>query len=214
MEGVSDDAAILMLSTTSQAAGPIDSTAWDPDIEAQIIARAQADRRAFAAIYRAYYPGVAGYLYRRVRDEHVAEDLAAETFIKAMNGLRKYEPRGLPLKPWLLRIATNEAHRWAKRRSRRRAESSGASAAQMKDVLPSRDAGDRADRDEQAIVVEAFLSLSADHQDVLALHHLESMGVEQVGLVLRCRVGTVKSRLARAREAMRRELERRRFSHD
>lgn len=208
MDAVSDDAAILTLSHATQARA-VDRTAWDPDVEAQIIARAKADRRAFAAIYRAYYPGVVGYLYRRVGDEHLAEDLAAETFIKAMNGLRKYEPRGLPLKAWLLRIATNEAHRWARRRNRRRAESATTAAAQM----PARDGGG-ADRDEQAIVVEAFLSLSVDHQDVLALHHLESMGVEQVALVLRCRVGTVKSRLARAREAMRRELERRRFGHD
>lgn len=191
---VSDDAAILGLSPAGLIA-----LAWEPDREAELVARAKADPGAFAAIYRAYYAPVVGYLYRRVGDEHSAEDLAAETFIKAMRAIGRYEPRGLPLKAWLLRIATNEAHRRARRERRT--------------LPPARDAGAAtSDRDADRLrgVQEAFLTLPAKWQDVLALHHLEHLAVDQVALVLNCRAGTVKSRLSRAREALRRELERRR----
>ncbi|MCC6677383.1 MAG: RNA polymerase sigma factor [Phycisphaerales bacterium] len=214
---MSDDASNLSLHAglqqvlqASRVAGPTaqsDDAAWNPDMEAQIVARAKAEPRAFAAIYRAYYPGVVRYLFRRLGDEHTAEDLAAETFIRAMRSIGRYESRGLPLKSWLLRIATNEAHRWARRNGRR----AGVTGPAPEEATAPQA---RADADRLRVVQQAFLALPAKWQDVLALHHLEHLGVEQVALVLDCRAGTVKSRLSRAREALRRELERRRYTHD
>lgn len=188
-------------------AGPDINAALDTEAEHELIARAKSDPGAFAAIYRAHYAGVIRYLYRRTGDEHTAEDLAAETFIKALRSIGRYESRGLPLKSWLLRIATNEAHRWARRNVRR---AGAAGPAPEEAAAPEA----RADADRLRVVQQAFLALPARWQDVLALHHLEHLGVDQVALVLNCRAGTVKSRLSRAREALRRELERRRYTHE
>lgn len=199
---VSDDGAILSL---GPAAGLL-TRGWDAEPHEATVARARSDPEAFAAIYRAYYPAVVGYLYRRLGDVHTAEDVAAETFIRALRGIGRYEPRGLPLKAWLLRIATNEAHRRA-RRDRRLKERTPA-------TFTPAGAECRAGPDELRTVLAAFAALPARWQDVLALHHLEGLSMDQAALVLGCRPGTVKSRLARAREALRRELERRRYGHD
>lgn len=205
--GVSDDHGQLVLPAGLAAlarreeAGPSAG-----EFERQLIARAKAEPGAFAAIYRAHYPGVVRYLYRRVGDEHAAEDLAAETFVKAMRSIGRYESRGLPLRSWLLRIATNEAHRSARRAGRREAIDADGLA-----QLPARPGRDE---ERARVVMAALLALPARWQDVLALHHLEGLAVEQVAAVLRCRPGTVKSRLSRARGALRRELERRRYTHE
>lgn len=182
--------------------------AQNSEREHALVERAKADPGAFAAIYRAHYTGIVGYLYRRVGHEHTAEDLATETFIKAMRSLPRYQSRGLPLKSWLLRIATNEAHRWARRNRRR----SGSPPRNAGHEAPAHTA--RPDDERRRIVQEAFLALPAKWQDVLALHHLEGLGMEQAAMVLRCRAGTVKSRLSRARDGLRRELERRRYTHE
>lgn len=212
MDVVTDRSATLALSSALPAlSGSPLSEAWEPDVEAELVARAKRDRRAFAAIYRAHYVDVVRYLFRRVGHEQTAEDLATETFLKAMRNVKRYESRGLPIRAWLLRIATNEAHRWARRQGRRRVASLSAEHAAT--VRAGETARGIEQEDGVRVVLDALLALSADHQDVLALHHLEGLDVAQVALVLGCRVGTVKSRLARARDGLRRELERRRFIH-
>jgi RNA polymerase sigma-70 factor (ECF subfamily) len=73
-----------------------------------------------------------------------------------------------------------------------------------------------AETDRRAAMEEAqaaLLVLAPEHQAVVSLHYLESMSVDDVAVVLGCRVGTVKSRLSRARDAMRQELERRSNRH-
>jgi RNA polymerase sigma-70 factor (ECF subfamily) len=182
-----------------------------PD-EASLIARAQqGDEAAFAGLYRAHYPTVIGCLYRRTGDAHTAEDLAGDTFLAAFKALPKYRITQVPLKMWLLRIATNVANRWAGQRSKLglvRVVSAEASDR----LAPPADA----ETDRRAAMEEAqaaLLALAPEHQAVVSLHYLESMSVDDVAAVLGCRVGTVKSRLSRARDAMRQELERRSNRH-
>lgn len=182
--------------------------------EAGLVARAQrGDEAAFAHLYRAHYAAVVGCLYRRTGDTHAAEDLAGDTFLAAFKALPNYRVTQVPLKMWLLRIATNVANRWAGQRSKlglvRVVSADGAAESS---VAPPADA----QAEHRAAMEEAqaaLLALAPEHQAVVSLHYLESMSVEDVAATLGCRVGTVKSRLSRAREAMRRELERRSNRH-
>lgn len=171
------------------------------DDERALIARAARDPEAFGALYRAHYRPVAGYLYRRVGDAHEAEDLAGEVFIAAWRSIGRYRLRGVPFRAWLLRIATNAANRHV-RRTRRREQVHRAGA---REGSPMPAGAVEEVEEAQA----ALLALSPAHQSVLVLFHVEGLSVEQTAQVLGCREGTVKSRLARAREALREELERR-----
>ncbi|GJM19131.1 MAG: DNA-directed RNA polymerase sigma-70 factor [Phycisphaeraceae bacterium] len=168
--------------------------------ERSVIDAAPRDPGAFSRLYRTHYRAVAGYLYRRTGDAALAEDLAAETFIAAWRALPRYRHRGVPFRSWLLRIATNQANAAARSvRPRRAAEQSASVPAHTQPC----------EADEQADAVHrAMHALTPEHQTAIALVYFESMTVAQAGAVLGVPAGTVKSRLARARDALRAELER------
>lgn len=170
--------------------------------EAALIERCRTDRSAFAAVYRAHYGTIVGYLFRRTGDRHVAEDLAAETFIAAMGSIHRFRVGKAPLRSWLYRIATNQANRWAKsqRRSVPAAQESESPAAA--DALGA--------SEELARARAALLCLKPSEQSVLALHYFEGLGVAEIARALGWREGTVKSTLSRGRESLRRELAQRR----
>jgi RNA polymerase sigma-70 factor (ECF subfamily) len=60
-----------------------------------------------ASLYEEYYDRIAHYVYVRIGDKSKAEDIASEVFLKALESLRKYEERGLPMQAWLFKIAHN-----------------------------------------------------------------------------------------------------------
>ena len=176
----------------------------EADDERDLIERAKRDREAFAALYQHHYPMLVDYVYRRTGDVHTTEDLVADVFVIVLRSLSGYRYRGVPLRYWLLRIATRTVNRWAGRHRRR--FHSPLDADQMADRVESPLGG----RSEAEPVQRALLTLKPKYQAVLALYHLQGLSVRETAAVLGCREGTVRSRLARARDALRKELERRR----
>ena len=172
------------------------------DAEVDLVERAKHDRNAFAQLYRIHYPIVAGYLYRRTGDIHVAEDLVSEVFITVLRYLPRYRHRNIPFKYWLYRIATNTANRWAKKHRR-----------MMKTIdcgetiVDPVSENDKNTNNESMRATRALLQLPPNFQSVLALYHIEELSIDQISLVLKCRPGTVKSRLSRARQALRIKLQ-------
>lgn len=76
--------------------------------ERELIGRAKEyDPVAFAQIYECYYQGIYNYVYYRVGDSGLAEDLTADVFIKVMEGIETFTFRGAPFAAWLYRIAGN-----------------------------------------------------------------------------------------------------------
>jgi RNA polymerase sigma-70 factor (ECF subfamily) len=168
--------------------------------EVLLIERAQRDRAAFAELYRLHYAAIGGYLYRRCGDVHATEDMLAETFLSALRALPRFRPGGVPFRHWLYRIATNVANRRARRLRRRPMPLEEPHELVDPSSQPDAPAFDRD-------LVAAVLALPAAQQAVLALHYVEGLSVGEVASVLRCRPGTVKSRLARARDALARRLD-------
>lgn len=176
---------------------------WPADDERVLVERACVDRAAFALLYRRHYPGLVAHIRRRTGDLHLAEDLAADVFLAALKALHNFRYCGISVRCWLLRIATNAVNRWARRRRR---------------TTPLEHAPESADpaSPRDALAVEqaqrALLAIAPHYQAVLTLHYLEGLPVLEIAAILGRRVGTVKSRLARAREALRAELCQRRES--
>jgi len=81
----------------------------DPDLsrEAALVRRAADDPESFARLYDAYLDRVYRYAFRRLQNHADAEDLTAQTFRRALEGLPRYEWRELPFGAWLFRIAHN-----------------------------------------------------------------------------------------------------------
>jgi RNA polymerase sigma-70 factor (ECF subfamily) len=178
-----------------------------PPDEAALIARAGADPDAFALLVRRHYAAMADHLVRRTGDAHATEDLLSELFLAAYRGLGGYRDRGVPFRFWLYRIATRLANRWVRRNRRRFAPVDAAH-----DVAdPAACATVAAEaRDESERARALLLELAPRFQAVLALHYLEGLPIDDVAAVLDVRPGTVKSRLSRARDALRERMQPRR----
>ena len=167
-----------------------------PCPDAALAARAAGDPELFATLYRRHFEPVAGYLLRRTGNQALAEDLAADTFLAAWKALPTYQNSGIPFRAWLLRIATNRANAVARReRVRRRVL-----------AFLARSSPDRPPADDTEHLYTALARLRAEHQTVIALVHLEGLSVEQTARTLGLAEGTIKSRLHRAREALKHEL--------
>lgn len=185
----------------AEAAEPtVEEPAFAATEESRLIEAAKREPEALAQLYRRYHPLIARHVLRRVGQPAVAEDIVADVFLAMVRYLPRYRMGRTPFRAWLYRIATNRINRWA-RWQRRRAWQ------QLKHDVPGKadDANDR--HHEAAHVRAALLTLPVHFQSVLALHYLEELSVATIAEVLDCAEGTVKSRLARGRELLRKTLQ-------
>lgn len=85
-----------------------------------IIRAKSADPHALATIYERYSPAIYRYIYYRVGDVELAEDLHAEVFLRMIEGMERYEDRGWPISAWLYRIAHDRTIDSLRRKYRRK----------------------------------------------------------------------------------------------
>ncbi len=93
---------------------PVEQVGRLEDGEAALVAAAQADPAAFDALYRRYLARVYRYLRAHVGSDDEAADLTQQVFLKALDALPRYRPRGAPFTAWLFQIARHvaaDAHR-------------------------------------------------------------------------------------------------------
>lgn len=164
-----------------------------------LIARCRnGDGEGFAALVGRYERPIFNLAYRMLGDREEARDVAQAAFLKALEGLHRFDPR-YKFFSWLYRIAMNEALDVLGRRGRQ-TELTDVHAA---DDDPARDA-QTADLGER--VRSALGELGPDHRAVLVLRHYQELSYEEIGRILELPDATVKSRLFEARERMRTRL--------
>lgn len=145
---------------------------------------------AFSELFRRYSGPLYGFFRRRLDNASRAEELAQETFVAVLRGVERYEPRAT-LRTYLYGIAMRML--MAERRKFVRREPS-VPAPPDSPVEPCLDA---------AIWVQrAIEQLDADHRDILLLREYEQLTYEEIGALLHLPVNTVRSRLFRARTAL------------
>ena len=176
--------------------GPPQTGAAAPD--AAVIAQSLSRPEAFGAIFDRHFGAVHGYLARRVGNAR-ADDLASSTFVIAFDRRRQFRPDATTARPWLLGIATNLLRsEW---RAERRALDVLGRIAQPVQGFPSADEPAGAER-----LAQGLAELDSDQRDVLLLHAWEELSYEEIAAALAIPVGTVRSRLSRARARLRSAL--------
>ena len=177
------------------------------------VRRAQeGDVRAFEQLFQQYHRGIYNTIYQMTHNDADAADLTQEVFVRAYRALPRLQtPEAFT--SWLYRIAVNLSRNWLRDRGRVRVESleqpgeEGEEGNTREIADPNSDPAVLAQtRDMQERVQKAVAGLSPDHRRVVTLHHLEGMPVEEIARIMGCSIGTVKSRLSRAREHLRRKL--------
>ena len=175
------------------------------DSDASLVHLAAAGRvSAFPELMRRHGPAVHAYLARR-GGRDVADDLLSEVFLRAYSALRHYDERWADARPWLYGITRNVLREHWRRRS------SAAGLAQVALIAPDEDpwpdVDDRLDAAaRRPSLRRALTALPADDREVLLLVTWEGLTPAEVAVALGIPPGTARSRLHRARAAMRQLL--------
>ncbi len=174
---------------------------WSTTDGDHLVARAlEGDRAAQRSLFEQHQVEVYNYLRRRLRDDEAAADAAQTTFVRAFQHLGSLRSTR-SFRSWLFQIACNLVRDRAAIPPVQPLDE----AADAPD--PAADPAARVAQAELAAVVDrAVATLTEPHQEVVVLHHLQGLEVSEVAAALGLAEGTVKSRLARAREILRRRL--------
>jgi RNA polymerase sigma-70 factor, ECF subfamily len=154
------------------------------------------DQEAFAVLYRRYHPRVLAFLVQRVRDQHLAEDLAADTFTRALGALPELQVHG-ELDGWLFTIARNLMTDHFRRSETRRMSSVAHPGVATVDerspeAAPESTAVGRAD------VLDALRHLEPRHRAVIVHRVLLDLSVQDTATALGWHISMVKHQLRRA----------------
>jgi RNA polymerase sigma factor (sigma-70 family) len=166
------------------------------------------DRDAFAELYEEHARAVYNHAYRLTGDWSTAEEVMADTFLDAWRTRDRVEPDGGTLKPWLLGMATNKARNANRGTGRRLAFLARRPAPAPVADFADETAGRIDDARRLAAVRQAYGRLRRPEREVLALCVWSGLDYPQAAEALGVPVGTVRSRLSRARAALRRLTDR------
>jgi RNA polymerase sigma-70 factor (ECF subfamily) len=178
----------------------------------QLVERVQSgDKRAFDLLVLKYQHKIISLVGRYVKDHHEAMDVSQEAFIKAYRALANFRGDS-QFYTWLYRIAINTAKNYLVSRSRRPpdvdVEANEYGDYGSADVMADVDTPENLmARDQLQDKVFATLDkLPEDLKTALTLREFEGMSYEEIAQVMDCPVGTVRSRIFRAREAIDKEV--------
>jgi RNA polymerase sigma-70 factor (ECF subfamily) len=173
--------------------------------DTELIARSVTDPEVFAGLFDRHAVSVHRYLGRRVGD--LADDLLSETFLIAFRRRSSYRPEHVEVRPWLIGIATNVVHGHRRSEQRRYRALARASAEPPQTGSATDESHDRVVAESmRAPLAAALAGLKDRDRDVLLLFAWEQLSYEEIAAVLDVPVGTVRSRLNRARRQTRAAL--------
>ncbi len=185
----------------------------DREVDQQLVVRAQqGDKRAYELLVLKYQRKLARLLSRLVRDPAEVEDVTQEAFIKAYRALPSFRGDSA-FYTWLYRIAINTAKNYLVAMGRRAPTSTGfdhEEAENFEDADQLRDANtpeaELQGKEIAAVVNRAMDALPEDLRTAITLREIEGLSYEEISSVMNCPIGTVRSRIFRAREAIATEL--------
>ncbi len=173
------------------------------------------DAKAFDNLVLRYSADIYAVLFRITHDAEEAADLTQETFLSALKAIKKFRGEA-DLKTWLVRIAINESRnrfRWWKRRRRDKTFSIDAPIGEnempFSETVSSNSANPEEtilQRERENRLTKALSDLPEVFRETVVLCDIEGLSYEEIATVLEINIGTVKSRIARGREELRRKL--------
>jgi RNA polymerase sigma-70 factor (ECF subfamily) len=178
----------------------------------ELVKRVQAgDKSAYDVLVRKYQHKIIKLISRYVHDSEAAKDVAQEAFFKAYRGLSSFRGESA-FYTWLYRIAINTAKNYLVAQGRRspdqdidvqEAEYFEGATALKENATPERQL---LTEEIERTVFRAMKELPDDLKTAITLREIEGMSYEQIAEAMDCPIGTVRSRIFRAREAIDRQL--------
>ena len=160
----------------------------------------QRDREdRLASLYDEYFDRIAHYIYVRVGDRNEAEDLAGEVFLKALESLKSYKERGIPMQAWLFKIAHNQVVDHLRKATKRKTVPI--------DTVQIETGEDPVATAEKSIEIErvneAMQKLTSEQREVVRLRFFGDLSSKEVGSIMRKSDGAVREMQRAAIEKLR-----------
>jgi RNA polymerase sigma-70 factor (ECF subfamily) len=186
---------------------------WPRLTDQEVVLFARGGREAaYRELVRRYERPVFALLYRMVRDRELAEDLAQETFVKALNAIESYRPE-FKFSSWIFKIANNAAIDHLRRRELDTLSLDGSPHAETPEAMQATalQIGARQESPLDAVearelggAIEAAIGrLRPEYRSCILLRHVEGRAYEEIAEILDLPLGTVKTYIHRARNELR-----------
>jgi RNA polymerase sigma-70 factor (ECF subfamily) len=186
---------------------------WTRLTDQEVVLLARGGREAaYRELVRRYERPVFALLYRMVRDRELAEDLAQETFVKALNAIESYRPE-FKFSSWIFKIANNAAIDHLRRRELDTLSLDGSPHAETPEAMQATalQIGARQESPLDAVearelggAIEAAIGrLRPEYRSCILLRHVEGRAYEEIAEILDLPLGTVKTYIHRARNELR-----------
>lgn len=187
--------------------------AWTSLTDQEVVARARrGEDRAYRELLRRYERPIFSLLYRMLRDRELSEDLAQETFVKALNALDSYRPE-FKFSSWIFKIANNAAIDHLRRRELDTLSLDGSPHAETPEAMEATalQIGDRGETPLDVVeakelggeIEQAIARLRPEYRSCILLRHVEGRAYEEIAEILDLPLGTVKTYIHRARNELR-----------
>ena len=168
------------------------------EVKKQIDEQREKENR-LVGLYNEYFDRIAHYIYVRIGDRHEAEDLAGEVFLRALESLKSYKERGIPMQAWLFRIAHNASVDYLRKKGR-------VTNVPIEEVtiMAREDPAAVAETNlEMEKVREAMQRLTPEQREVVQLRFFGGLSSKDVGAILHKSDGAVREMQRAAVEKLR-----------
>jgi len=177
--------------------------------EIELLNRIKLNPAEFSELFKLYYKPIFGYILRRTGNFDEAADITADTFFKAFRHIKNFSYKGISIKIWLYRIATNELNLYFRQKKKRNS---------IFDRLDIKDKNLFADyisddkkeyeseiqkHDQFLLILKGLKTLPIKYQEVISLKYFEGKENKEISEILLIKEGTLKSLLSRGLEKLR-----------
>jgi RNA polymerase sigma-70 factor, ECF subfamily len=177
--------------------------------EIELLNKIKGNPADFSGIFELYYKPIFGYILRRTGNFDDAADIAADTFFKAFTNIRNFSYRGISIKVWLYRIATNEVNQFYRRNQKHNSLFDRVDF-DNKDLFKDYLHQDKEEleaelqKHNQFLTIQNVLKTLPDkYQEVISLKYFEGKENKEIAEILNINEGTLKSLISRGLEKLR-----------
>lgn len=170
--------------------------------EKVIIEQAKRNPQAFGVLYEKYFDRIYSYLYRQTDDEELSGDLCSQTFVNALNNLKRYEFRGVPFSAWLYKIASNEVNKHYRKFKGKKIFS--IEEIRIKELVEQSD--ETWDEEQVNKLIDFMKDLPDDMLQVLELRFYEERDFKEIAYILDITESGAKMRTYRALDKLRKNF--------
>ncbi|MBN1783260.1 RNA polymerase sigma factor [bacterium] len=182
--------------------GPDDEPAW--------IQAAKKDPESFQYLFNKYHDQIYNFVLRRIYHREMAQDITANTFMKALEKLHQFQYKGIPFSSWLYRIAVNEVNLVYRKRKRSIALTEQRSLHLAHDGATDDSLIQHENEMETEAqfkkIHEAVMQLKPKYQDAISLRYFEEKSIREIAEILGISENTVKTHIRRALQNLRNVL--------